>query len=88
MCGYGRVYLVVTRLPSCHYLKNLVAVAPGVLLPRVPTKHMGFLSQWAPAITSTVGVSGGASAACLVGTRGQVFVKKHCFPRRLHTYLR
>ena len=45
MCGYGRVYLVVTRLLSCHYLKNLVAVTPGVLLPRVPTKQVGFLSQ-------------------------------------------
>ena len=67
--------------PSTHFLKKRWAGAPGVDLPRVATRFVGFLSQWAPAYTTTVVVPSGAPSASRAGTNGHVFFKKHVSPR-------
>jgi hypothetical protein len=43
-----------------------------VLLPLVPTIKVGYLSQWAAANTSVVGVDGGADSAAREFTNGHV----------------
>lgn len=81
MCGWGSSYYFLITLPSAKPRKVRTAVLPGVLLPRVPTIKVGYLSQWAAANTSTLGVPSGALSAFRLLHTGHTFRMNIISPR-------